>query len=161
MIVVHFDVIANPTNDSFIKRQPSIEGRRLWNAFFEVYKGRMVVIADDNTDLNLIQEWLKREGYKPSHIHIASPFGRAGRSSRSEGVLALSSSLGKVTWYLDTDPSACAEVVRLGIPTLLVAVPQIQRPEWHDKEDIRSWDSLVEELEYQAIKKSEMTWDED
>lgn len=158
MIVVHFDVLALPATDTFIKRQPSTEGRRLWNTFFDQYKGRMVVVASEDTDLALLSEWLKREGYKPSLIHVASQFVRSGRTTRSEAVWHVSSTVGKVTWYLDSDPQGCADVVRLGIPTLLVAVPSFQRPEWHDKDSIRPWDSLVEELESQAIKKSEMTW---
>lgn len=160
MIVVHFDVLALPDTDGFIKRQPSSEGRRLWNTFFEVYKGRMVVVADEETDLTLLQEWLKREGFKPSMIHIASPFCRSGKTPRSEAVWYLASNIGKVTWYLDTDPECCADVVRLGIPTLLVALPAFHRPEWHEKQDLRPWDSVVDELNKQAMKKSEMSWDD-
>lgn len=161
MIVFHFDVLAHPETDGFIKRQPSTEGRRLWNTFFEEYKGRMVVVADEETDLTVLQEWLKREGFKPSLVHIASPFCRSGKTPRSEAVWYLSSNIGKVTWYIDADAACVSDVLRLGIPSLLVAVPSVARPEWHEKQDIRAWDSVVEEQDKQALFRSEKTWDED
>jgi len=157
LIIVHFDVLANE-GPSFIQRQPSIEGRRLWNALFEVYKGRVVVAATESTDLMLIQEWLKREGYKPSLIHIADPFARSGRTPRAEAVWHLASTVGRPHWYIDTDAACCADVLRLGIPSLCVAVPSVQRPEWHEKEPPRAWDDLVEEIEAQSLLKREKTW---
>lgn len=160
MIFVHFDVLALP-GEQFIRRQPSREGRRLWNTLFDQYKGQMVVLADEATDLTLIQAWLKTEGYKPSLIHIADSFCRAGRTSRSEAVWHMHSTIGKPHWYIDTDPACCAEVLKMGIPTLLVAVPAFGRPEWHDKEDIRAWDLVVEELNAQALKKQEKAWKDD
>lgn len=159
MIVFHLDVLATPS-DTLITRQPSPEGRRLWNAMFETYMGRTIVVADEGTDLAVLQEWLKREGFKPSLIHIHDSVTRVGRTPRSEAVWFISSNIGTIHWYIDTDAACCADALRMGISTLLVAIPHFQRPEWHDKQDMRSWDAVVDELNNQAIKRSERSWDE-
>lgn len=157
MIFVHFDVIANPA-ENVGSRQPSPEGRRLWNALFEMYKGRMVILADDGEGVDGLPVWLKTEGFKASYIHIIDDFVRDGVSARANAVWSLMSTVGKPLWYLDTDASCCAEVLRFGVPTLLVAVPSVQRPEWHESEPVRSWDLVVEELNKQALKKAEKAW---
>lgn len=157
MIVIHFDVLATSSN-KFITRQPSPEGRRLWNTFFDQYKGRMVVVADEDTDAELIKEWLKRENFKPSYVHIADSMHQSHHTARSGSVWWVNSNLGKITWYLDTDPACCADAIRMGISTLLVAVPSVIRPEWDNRPELRSWDVVVNELEAQAMRKAEKTW---
>lgn len=160
MIVVHFDVIASPS-ERFITRTPSPEGRRLWNTFFEMYKGRIILLADEDTDSNLMKEWLKRENFKPSLIHIADGMHLSSHTSRSGAVWWANSNIGKITWYLDVDPACCADALRMGIPTLLVAVPTVIRPEWSERPQMRAWDAVVGELEAQAIKRSEKNWGDD
>jgi hypothetical protein len=39
-----------------------------------------------------------------------------------------------------------------------MAVPQFMRPEFHTPNSIRAWDTVVDELDAQALKKSERTW---
>lgn len=157
MILVHFDVLALPS-ETLITRQPSPEGRRLWNTLWDYYQGRIVLTVSENTDVSVLAEWLKKEGYKPSVIHPAPDFHRSESTPRADAIWQVHSSMGSVEWYIDTDADTCARAVRMGIPTLLVAIPVFQRPEWHEPEGFRGWDVVVSELEAQAIKKSERNW---
>lgn len=158
MIVVHFDVLAMPS-ESLITRQPSPEGRRLWSTFWDRYQGRIVLVADTNTPSDLLQEWLKKENYKPSMIQVADDYHRADSTEKADAVWRVQSTMGRIDWYLDTDPDTCSRTLAMGIPTLLVAVPLIPRPEWRESSfDIKSWDVVVTELETQAVKKSERSW---
>lgn len=157
MIAMHLDVLALPS-DSLITRQPSPEGRRLWNTLFEAYKGRMVIIADYGTDEEILKQWLIRENFKASIIHVSNGFARDGYTERSESLWWVNTSIGKPIWYVDVDADSCAAAVTMGIPTLLVAIPHFQRPEWVDKPSVRPWDSVVSALEEQALRKNEMSW---
>jgi hypothetical protein len=160
MICIHMDVLAIP-HESFIMRQPSVEGRRLWEVMFSRYKGRMVVVADHGTKLEVVQEWLKRENLKPSFIHIGSDFVRDNSTSRADAVWWVNTNMGRPIWYIDSDPDTCAAAVKMGIPTLLVAIPSFQRPEWYDSPGVRPWDSVVKEVEEQALRRNEMSWKEE
>lgn len=160
MIVVHFDVLAH-ASESLITRQPSSEGRRLWATFWDRYQGRIVLVADAGTSTDILGEWLKKENYKPSMIQVVDEYHRDGSTPKADAVWKVQSTMGKIDWYLDIDPDTCAQTLGLGIPTLLVAIPLIPRPEWRESDtDIKSWDSVVTELEIQAVKKSERTWRE-
>lgn len=160
MIVIHLDVLATKGTE-VLTRQPLQEGKRLWSCLFETFKGRMVVTADPGTDSEQLQEWLKREGFKASFVHIASDLHLDGRSPRSDAVWFIHANMGKVLWYIDVDGTACSEVLRMGITTLFLAIPHIVRPEWNEKAPTREWDALVEELDRQALKKSELSWREE
>lgn len=155
MIFIHFDVIAQQAS-SFGARPPSPEGRRLWNALFTTYQGRVALIADEGSPQEILTDWLMKEGFKPSIVHIPNGITKSGMSPKAYSVWNLSATVGKPHWYVDIDANCCAEVLRAGIPSLIVAVPLVHRPEWNEKETIRSWDSVVEELESQALKKYEM-----
>jgi hypothetical protein len=48
----------------------------------------------------------------------------------------------------------------MGIPTLLLTVPDTIRLEWNEEKVLKSWDVLVEEIESQALAKAERTWRE-
>lgn len=157
MIVFHLDVLASQS-ERLITRVPSMEGRRLWNTFFDQYKGRIVLVADEGTDLEILKEWLKRERFKPSLIHVANDLHLHKHTPRAGAVWWVNSNLGKITWYIDTDPVCCAAALSMGVPSLVVAVPTVIRPEWDERPDIRPWDSLVEELDAQALRKSEREW---
>jgi hypothetical protein len=160
VIVFHFDVIALPSSE-LITRQPSIEGRRLWSTFFESYKGHMVILADPDANLETLKEWLKVEGFKPSMIHVADTLYPDDHTARSYAVKHLSSTLGKVQWYVDSDGESCSAVLRLGIPILLSAVPQFLRPEWREPKKKRPWESITNEVAAQAIAKAERTWSDE
>lgn len=160
MFVVHFDVLALPS-DTTIKRQPSLEGRRLWNTMFEEYKGRMVVVADVDTREEILSEWLKRENLKPSYIHVADDFVREGSTARQDALWWVNTNLGRPHWYADSDADTCAAAVRMGIPTMLIAIPAFSRPEWHEPGKMRPWDVVVSEVETQILKRNEKTWGDD
>lgn len=53
-----------------------------------------------------------------------------------------------------------SKVIAEGIPTLLVTIPQIVRPEWEEQRKIVGWDELTVKIEEQALKKAERTWKE-
>ena len=159
MIIITFDTLALPAND-LGARQPRNEARRLWNALFPYYHGRIVVLADGiakegHQGEQILLEWMKREGFKASSIDMVEAKGSEVRYDR---VVSLNSVYGKIHWYIDIDPEAIAKVAHCGIPTLLVTIPDIVRPEWTDGRQIKGWDTLVEEIQSQELAKKERVW---
>lgn len=161
MIIISFDALAADAKD-LGARQPRNETRRLWNALFPYYHGRIIVIADGiskdgHQGEQILLEWLKREGFKASAVDIVQDKGSEVRYDR---VVSLSAVYGKIHWYIDNDPEAIAKVARYGIPTLLVTIPDTIRPEWKDGREIKGWDTLVEEINNQELAKKERVWGE-
>lgn len=159
MIFITLDALALP-GDSLGARQPCPETRRLWNALFPYYHGRIVVIAtgikrDGHNGEEILKEWLKREGFKATSIDMNMATGSEVVYDR---VMALTSVFGKPHWFIDVDPDAVAKVMRYGIPTLLVSVPHVVRPEWSEGREIKQWDTLVEEINKQEMAKREREW---
>lgn len=157
MIIFHFDALATKAS-TFGQRQPSMEGRRLWDSMFHKYMGRCYLIADADDDIEMVKTWLKREGYKISAIYQTPDLVRDGSTPRSEAVWNIASALGRPHFYIDTDPVTCAHIVKQGITTLMLSIPEFIRPEFHTPNVIRAWDTVVDELDAQALKKSERTW---
>jgi hypothetical protein len=160
MLVIHFDVLALPAEE-LVERLPSSEGRKLWNVLFDKYMGRIVVIIDAETDLHFAQEWLKRERFKASVIHQALDMYEDRATARSEAAWLVAAQLGRMDWYLDTDPATCAAMLAKGVPTLLVAVPSVMRPEWRSPRSVRGWDAITSEIDEQALRRAEKTWGDD
>lgn len=159
MIIITLNALALPADD-LGARQPRSETRRLWNALFPYYHGRIVVIADGIArdgmqGENILLGWLKREGFKASSVDMSEGVGSEVVYDR---VVALSSVYGKIHWFIDTDPEAVAKVARYGIPTLLVTIPDTVRPEWKEGRTIKGWDTLVEEINNQELAKKERVW---
>ena len=159
MLVLHFDVIALPAQ-SVGERQPSPEGRRLWNILFDQFSGSVVLIIEADSLLAEVQGWLMREGFKPSLIQIEDEPFNSGESSRANAVWKVSSGVGKVSWYFDVDPEACAQTLQKGIPSILVGIPSIIRPEWRNPKVIKGWDTLSQEISVQKARRAEQLWEE-
>jgi hypothetical protein len=120
-----------------------------------------VLLADSGTNDELLLSWLKSEGYKPSMVHTAKEMHTVGSNSRADAVWDLSAVIGKVTWYVDVDPETCAYVIAKGVPTLLVAVPTISRPEWREPKAVRGWDKITQEIDQQQRARAEREWVEE
>lgn len=154
MIIFNFSVLARPA-ESLPLRQPDPDGRDVWSWVFTAYYGRIALVVNEDYDKALLEEWLKREGFKPSLYEFIiedQPVLRAERVHRLAAVF------GKAKWYIDNHPEVCAETMKLGIPTLMVASPYIVRPEWVNERQIRPWDSLVEEVNRQSLERNSRAW---
>lgn len=161
MIFITFDALALPA-DNLGARQPRVEIRRLWNALFPFYHGRIVVFADGipkdgHNGEQIVLEWLKREGFKASSVDFSK---NKGSEVIYDRVMSLTSVYGKPHWFIDTDPETITKITRYGIPTLLATVPHTVRPEWSEGRQIKAWDDLVEEINRQEMEKQERTWDD-
>jgi hypothetical protein len=156
MIIITFDVIALPGHNVAL-RQPSVEGLRLWNTIQTAYRSQTVLLAVDNPSLELLTHWLKTGNYKPSVIDISRD---AGALAKRERLQALQAAYGRATWYVDTDPDAVAYAVHEGIPSLLLATPQVDQPDWGVEKTMKSWSKITDELESQALIRAETTWKE-
>ena len=78
---------------------------------------------------------------------------------KAEKVHRLQGLHGKVTdWYFDVDVRTCALTIARGIPTMVVGIPYVVRPEWDTGQGQRSWSALVEEVDRQAYMKAKKTW---
>lgn len=158
MILFNFSVIARPA-ESLPLRQPDSDGRSLWNMMHAHYMGRICLIVDEDYPADLLENWLKQEGFKPSVYQVID---EVLPDIKAEKVHRVGAIFGRPVWYVDNDPKVCAKTIALGIPTLMVGCPYVLRPEWVLQKDMRKWDDLVEEMNNQALKAAERTWrDED
>lgn len=157
MIIVSFDVLAlsSLSSEEVGARQPSPEGKRLWNSLFPTYNGRMMVFAAGVTNQEGCLQWLKREGFKASSVDVIE---NTHVDTKVERIEVLHALYGRITWYIDTDPHVVAKVSRNGIPTLLVTVPHVIRPEWSEERTKKGWDAVVQEIEAQQLARAERTW---
>lgn len=156
MILINFDAIAEPGNE-LGSRIPRKEMRRLWGALNAGYNTKLAIMGTGITNTQIFLEWLKREGYKATTVDIVE---EDHVDIKVERVASFNAVYGKINWYIDIDPIAVAKVAHMGIPTLLLTVPDTVRPEWSEEKVIKTWDVLVEEIESQALAKAERTWNE-
>lgn len=154
MIVFNFSVLAKPA-ETLATRQPDSDGRAVWGAFFDKYMGRIILVCNEDYDRAQFTEWLKREQFKASMLDFIET---EDPVLRAEKVHRVGSAAGRIDWYIDNDPRTCAETLKLGIPTIVVASPYIVRPEWDGGRKVKDWGSLVDELDTQALKAAERTW---
>lgn len=154
MIVVSFDLLAMP-GESLALRKPCPDARKLWDMLFQAHHGQIILLSVDNPSMDVLSHWLKTEGYKPAVVDISRDSGPEAKHDRLQ---ALQAGYGRIRFYYDTEPRAVAYALREGIPSLLFANPSVPRPEWSVDKVVRSWDSVVEELEHQRLKQSEATW---
>lgn len=157
MILLSLDVLSLPSNvsDEVGARQPSPEGRKLWNTLFPAYNGRMVVFAHGVTNVEGCLSWLKREGFKASSVDLITENTVEAKVERINNIHAV---YGRINWYIDIDPKVIARVAHNGIPTLLMTVPHTVRPEWSESRFRKEWGEIVEETEAQALARAERTW---
>lgn len=156
MLIFNFDVLARPGKD-LATRQPDPDGLRLWAMFHEHSLGRIALVVDQDVDMYVFEHWLKVNNVKASVYEVLDV---VAPDLKAEKVQRLAATLGKVDWYVERDPVAAAHTLRLGIPTLVVANPYVVRPEWTDASGGRTWDTLVKEIDRQAIMKAEKQWGE-
>lgn len=154
MIIFNFSVLARPA-ESLPLRQPDSDGRNIWSMFHESNYGRICLVVNEDYDKELLEEWLKREGFKPSFYEF---IGEDKPSLQAERIHRLSAVFGKARWYIDNDPEVCAQTLKLGIPTLMVATPYIIRPEWAGDKALKPWDTLVEEVNRQHMIRATKAW---
>jgi hypothetical protein len=154
VIVFNFSVLARPAENLSL-RQPDSDGRALWGAMFDKYMGRMIVVCDEVYDRTQFMDWLKREQFKASMLDFLD---EVDPVLKAEKVHRIGSAAGKINWYVDNDARACAETIKLGIPTIVAVSPYIVRPEWDTGRKIKEWGSLVDEIDTQALKAAERSW---
>ena len=158
MIVLTLDVLAHP-GEELGARQPTLEGRKLWNMFFNMYQGRICLLAPgvDTKQTTILMEWMKRENYKAGSLDLCR---ETSADAKLERIRSIQAGIGRINWFIDTDPSTVAKVIHEGIPTIVVSAPSIPRPEWVKQRDIRGWEQISQELATQALARAERTWED-
>lgn len=158
MVIFGFDVLAH-AGEELGARQPTVEGRKLWNMVFPMYEGRICVLAHGLEDKKtpILMEWLKRENYKAGAIDLTY---ETSPDAKLERIRSIQAGYGRIEWFVDTDPAIVARTVHEGIASLLVSIPSIPRPEWVEGRDIRGWNELTKELDAQALAKAERQWND-
>jgi hypothetical protein len=156
VIVITLDVLAHPA-DELGSRQPTTEGRKLWNMLFQQYQGRICVLATgvEKQKTPILLEWLKREGFKAGTVDITY---ETSPDAKLERVRSIQAGYGRVEWFCDTDPATVRRVIHDGVATLLVSVPSVPRPEWVSARAIKQWDELSREIHDQALARAEREW---
>lgn len=156
MIVFNFDVLARP-HDEISSRVPDPEGMYLWKSLHESSIGRMAVVVNEEYRTDLFEVWLKINGVKAAMYDVLDTTDPVLKSEKIQILLAAA---GGHSMYLDTDPPTVEHMMRAGIPSLLVCQPYVVRQEWSNAKQMRGWGDLVQEIDRQAVLKSEKTWRE-
>jgi hypothetical protein len=154
MILFNFDVLAKPS-ETLGQRQPDPEGRYLWSLLHEREMGRICIIVNQDYERELFEGWLKKEGVKAASYEFILFDDPILKAERIHTVAAV---WGKAKWYVDNDPRVCAETLKRGIPTIVAVSPYVVRPEWDGGRMVKSWESLVDEIDTQALKAANRTW---
>lgn len=152
MIVFHFDVLALPSS-SLATRQPHPDGVRLWRLHHDSSGGRIGLLVDDSYEQDKLEHWLKMEGIKAAVYDFAPPVA----DLKADKVHYLTSINGKMDWYVDVDPETCALTLAKGIPTMLVMTPSTVP--WSPQNQMKGWDTLVDEIERQKLEQSKKEWE--
>jgi len=156
VILFNFSVLARPA-DSIALRQPDPQGLYIWRMLHEQSLGRICLVVNEDYSRPVLEDWLKKEGIKPSFYEMLD---EPDPVLQAEKINRIGAIFGKPEWYVDNNPRTCAELLKLGMATLLIASPYLVRPEWSNMKIIKEWDVLVEELDTQALKAAEKTWRE-
>jgi hypothetical protein len=157
MIVFNFDVLARPGAE-LGARVPDPEGMYLWRTLHEASIGQMgVVMSAALDDTTMLETWLKINKIKAVLYDV---IGTREPKVCAEVVGRILAAAGGRSMYFDTDPLTVSATYASGIPSLLVCQPHVVRPEWSMEKKMRGWDSLVEEIDRQALAKSERNWRE-
>ena len=156
MILFNFSVLARPA-DSISLRQPDPQGLYIWRMMHDQSIGRICLVINEDYTKMIMEDWLKKEGIKPSFYEMLD---ESDPVLRAEKINRIGAVFGKPEWYVDNDPRTCAETLKLGMPTMLIASPYLVRPEWSNMKVIKEWNVLVEELDTQALRAAEKTWRE-
>ena len=154
MIIFNFDVLAKPGKE-LGARAPEPDGIRLWNMFHEHSLGRLALVVDQDVDRDIFEHWLKVNNIKAAMYEVLDV---VAPDLKAEKIQRLAMLTGRSDFYIDRDPLVASQCLRLGIPTLLVLNPYVVLPEWSGQSNSRNWDSLVKEIDRQAIMKAEKTW---
>lgn len=156
MIVFNFNVIARPSQE-LGSRVPDPDGMYLWRTLHEASVGRVGLVVEEASDKNVLETWLKINNVKAVMYDVLDT---TEPKLCAEKVALIMSSAGGRGMYLDTNPHTIANTMQLGIPSLLVCQPFVVRPEWSSKKTMKGWDTLVEEIDKQAMARSERNWGE-
>ena len=153
MIIFSFDVLALPS-EATGARQPTLEGRKLWNMAFPAFSGRILVFGA-GMEVDECQTWLKRENYKASTVDVIAETDSRSKFNRID---TLRSVYGRLDWLVDVDPEVISYAIKAGIPSLLVTMPYVVRPEWSIERKPKEWNKLVTEIEAQRLAWAERNW---
>ena len=156
MIVFNFNVLAQPAQE-FGSRVPDRDGILLWRSLHESQVGRLAVVVDDAPSNEMLEHWLKLNQIKAVMYEI---IGTTEPKVKAEIVARIMAASGSRGMYLDTDPATVSNTMKEGLPSILVCQPFVIRQEWSSPKQMRSWDTLVTEVEQQALARSEKNWGE-
>jgi hypothetical protein len=98
-------------------------------------------VITDAPDEQYTHSWLLSAGVTPVNTLIVSRIALDVVRERLDGGRG-------DCLYLDTDPVAVTDALRLGATVMLVATPQ-RRAEWREPNVRRSWDTIVNEVRAQ------------
>jgi len=156
VIVFNFDVIARP-HPEFGSRVPDPEGVYLWRAMYEASIGRMAVVVSGHVLDETLESWLKMNQVKASMYDVLDT---SEPKVCAEKVARIMSAAGGRSMYFDVNPETVSHTMKLGIHSSLVCPPYVVRPEWSAEKVMRDWESLTQEIDRQALMKSEKQWGE-
>lgn len=155
-MVVNLDVLAKP--GPMGSRLPEPHGMRLWRILHDQTLGRLALVVDEDVKRDELEHWMKVNGVKAAVYDV---LGSKDPQIKAEKVHRILGTTGTPNdWYFDVDPHTAAITLSLGIPTILVSIPYVIRPEWASESQARSWGTLVEELDKQALMRAERDWNE-
>lgn len=154
MIVFNFNVLARPSQE-FGARVPDSDGLLLWKAMHQETIGRIAVMVNGSPSRDMVEHWLKVNSIKAAAYDILDTIDPVVVADKVSLYMAAA---GGRHMYFDTDPMAVSLMMKAGITSILVTQPFVVRPEWHTEKQMRSWESLTQEIDKQKLARSEKTW---
>ena len=132
-----------PPNDA-----PIWIGTQMYHALATQFR---VVIDSVHDDINEIEHWLQVNALKRHTLilHRAPEMIDLEEAQvRSVHLIEWRSQGFDVALYVTTDPVVAAHMMRMGVPTLLLAHPQFSRPEYRPdhEHELRRWDDIEDEI---------------
>ena len=153
MVIVTFDALAyDRTEEGQLPaaRQPIPDTQRVYEAMYARFSGRIIVLGDSSIPVAMLDQWVKREGYKVSHVEVAR--GDKPEDIRNR-VRDLNAAYGKIDWFIDVNPETVKLVMQDAIPSMLLCIPNFVRPEWraNSPRERKVWSDLTREIEVQSL----------
>ena len=156
MYLFHIDALAHP-HEEFSHRLPRRNGLLLWRNLYDAVLGRTGVVLTEDVKPEYLETWLRVHNIRASVYKVIDP--ALGPIDMQVERMMISNGQRAGDMYIDVDADRVASLLKRGVPTLLMGDPYILRKEWNEEQVARpSWDTLVEEMDRQAVLRSKKEW---
>ena len=136
---------------------PTLFGRRLYTTLHN--SGESLCLISHSQNRDLVREWLLREGFS-DYVKLVTrdDTDQPPDLWKVDQVRALVAHGQHIMYFVDHDPVVVPAMAEIGVPVMLVVHPWGDPGrQFADAEVVyRSWDSLVDTIETESLKRAEI-----